>query len=45
MNKKNKCSKCNKDAVIVENKVYYCGEHYCIEFKIPFKYSLKLWHV
>ncbi len=24
-NKKIKCSKCDKDAVIIENKIYYCG--------------------
>ena len=24
-NKKIKCSNCDKDAVIIENKIYYCG--------------------
>ncbi len=24
-NKKIKCSKCDKDAVVYENKIYYCG--------------------
>ena len=25
MTNKIKCSKCEKDAVIIENKIYYCG--------------------
>jgi ribosomal protein L37AE/L43A len=24
-NKKIKCEKCDKNAVIIENKIYYCG--------------------
>ena len=24
-NKKIKCSKCNENAVIIENEIYYCG--------------------
>jgi hypothetical protein len=24
--KKTKCSKCKKDAVIIEDKIYYCGD-------------------
>ena len=32
MTKQIKCSKCKKDAVVYENKIYYCGPCYVNEF-------------
>jgi len=26
-----KCSKCEKVAAVIENKIYFCGECYCLE--------------
>ena len=31
------CEKCTKAAVIIENKIYYCGECYCRIKGIPKK--------
>ena len=31
-NEKIKCSECNENAVIIENKIYYCGPCYVNEF-------------
>jgi Zn finger protein HypA/HybF involved in hydrogenase expression len=31
---KNKCEQCDKDAVIIEDKKYYCGECYCNKYNI-----------
>jgi hypothetical protein len=30
MKKKIKCHKCTKDAVIIDNKIYYCGPCYIL---------------
>jgi hypothetical protein len=34
---KSKCEKCNKDAVIIENKKYYCADCYIKIKNIPTK--------
>jgi len=31
---KDKCCQCNKIAVVIDNEKYYCGECYCIKYKI-----------
>ena len=31
-NEKIKCSECNENAVIIENKIYYCGPCYVNQF-------------
>ena len=33
-NQKNKCEHCDKDAVIIEDKKYYCGKCYCNKHNI-----------
>lgn len=35
--RKNKCKQCNKDAVIIEDKKYYCGDCYCKKHNIKTK--------
>ena len=30
MKKKIKCSKCDKDAIVVEEKIYYCADCYIL---------------
>ena len=34
---KNKCCQCNKIAVVIDEKKYYCALHYCYKYKIPKK--------
>ena len=38
MSKKNtsqKCCECEKVAVVIDEKKYYCALHYCYKYKIP----------